>query len=152
MPGTHPRGDRVQPRQVLSQLTGLFRDGRKMSRDHLRHAAAEGGCLCGALRYRIAPAAELCVYCCHCRDCQRLSSSAFTVSMVLPTADFTVVRGVAASILRRAESGRGIPGFFCDAFGPPHFDRFPVFSELMVVKAGTLTATTRFEPVSTYWS
>src|SRR3546814_6815032 len=82
MPGTHPRGDRVQPRQLLSQLTGLFRDGRKMSRDHLRHAAAEGGCLCGALRYRIAPAAELCVYCCHCRDCQRLSSSAFTVSMV----------------------------------------------------------------------
>src|SRR3546814_9115689 len=79
-----------------------------MSRDHLRHAAAEGGCLCGALRYRIAPAAELCVYCCHCRDCQRLSSSAFTVSMVLPTAAFTVVRGVAASILRRAESGREI--------------------------------------------
>src|SRR3546814_10206809 len=141
MPGTHPRGDRVQPRQLLSQLTGLCRDGRKMSRDHLRHAAAEGGCLCGALRYRIAPAAELCVYCCHCRDCQRLSSSAFTVSMVLPTAAFTVVRGVAASILRRAESGREIHGFFCAACGTRLYDRFPVFSEIMVLKAGTLDDT-----------
>src|SRR3546814_20314662 len=92
-PVTQPRGYRVQRRQLLSQRTGLVRDGRKMSRDHLRHAAAEGGCLCCALRYRIAPAAELCVYCCHRRDCQLLSSSAFTVSMVLPTAAFTVEIG-----------------------------------------------------------
>src|SRR3546814_11377937 len=118
-----------------------------MSRDHLRHAAAEGGCLFGALRYRIAPAAELCVYCCHCRDCQRLSSSAFTVSMVLPTAAFTVVRGVAASILRRAESGREIHGFFCAACCTRLSDRFPVFSVILVLKAGTPDAHSRLDPV-----
>ncbi|HMA14685.1 MAG: GFA family protein, partial [Bacteroidota bacterium] len=54
--------------------------------------ASEGGCLCGALRYRIIPGAELCVYCCHCRDCQRLSSSAYAVCMVLPDEAFTLLR------------------------------------------------------------
>ena len=36
----------------------------------------EGGCQCGAIRYRLlrAPAA---LYACHCRDCQKQSSCAF---------------------------------------------------------------------------
>ena len=40
----------------------------------------EGGCQCGAIRYRLlrAPAA---LYACHCRDCQKQSSSAFGLSM-----------------------------------------------------------------------
>ena len=74
-----------------------------------RGAASEGGCLCGALRYRIVSGAELCVYCCHCRDCQRLSSSAYAVCMVLPDEAFDLRQGQAARDARCAgvDVGRG---------------------------------------------
>ena len=37
-----------------------------------------GGCQCGKIRYEIAEAPQL-VYTCHCTDCQRLTSSAFSI-------------------------------------------------------------------------
>jgi hypothetical protein len=45
-----------------------------------------GGCQCGALRYEITPAPSL-VYTCHCTDCQRLTSSAFSSSSSEPLID-----------------------------------------------------------------
>jgi len=33
-----------------------------------------GGCQCGKIRYEITEAPQL-VYTCHCKDCQRLTSS-----------------------------------------------------------------------------
>ena len=38
-----------------------------------------GGCLCGEIRYEITEAPHL-VYACHCVDCQRLTSSAFSLA------------------------------------------------------------------------
>ena len=37
-----------------------------------------GGCHCGKIRYEISEAPQL-VYTCHCTDCQRLTSSAFSM-------------------------------------------------------------------------
>jgi len=39
----------------------------------------EGGCTCGAVRYRLK-ARPLFVHCCHCSWCQRESGSAFAVN------------------------------------------------------------------------
>lgn len=114
--------------------------------------AQEGGCLCGALRYRIVGGAELCVYCCHCRDCQRLSSSAFAVCMVLPEGAFTLLRGEAARDARRADSGRTIHSYFCAACGTQLFARFPDFAGIMVLKAGTLDDTGGLLPVAQFWT
>ena len=36
----------------------------------------EGGCQCGAIRYQLLRA-PVALYACHCRDCQKQSSSAF---------------------------------------------------------------------------
>jgi len=41
-----------------------------------------GGCQCGAIRYEITEAPQL-VYTCHCTDCQRLTSSAFSMAIVV---------------------------------------------------------------------
>lgn len=122
-----------------------------MSGDRDR-APPEGGCLCGALRYRLAAGAELCVYCCHCRDCQRLSSSAFAVSMVLPAAAFTLLQGEPARTLRHAESGRVMQSFFCAACGTRLYDRFPALPDIMVLKAGTLDETRALRPVAQFWT
>src|SRR5579872_5008973 len=39
----------------------------------------EGGCECGRIRYRLT-AAPRTVHACHCRQCQRLSGSAFSIN------------------------------------------------------------------------
>jgi hypothetical protein len=42
----------------------------------------EGGCSCGAVRYRLA-ADPLFVHCCHCLNCQRQTGSAFVINVLI---------------------------------------------------------------------
>ena len=42
--------------------------------------ALEGGCACGAVRYRLTQP-PMVVHACHCRDCQRVTGSAFILNM-----------------------------------------------------------------------
>jgi hypothetical protein len=44
----------------------------------------EGGCRCGAVRYRVTVEKLPNVYACHCRDCQTWSGSAFSLQAILP--------------------------------------------------------------------
>ncbi len=53
---------------------------------------AEGGCRCGKVRFRIS-AAPLLTMACHCRGCQRMSSSAYSLSAAIPTNAFEVTQG-----------------------------------------------------------
>ena len=46
-----------------------------------------GGCQCGKIRYEISEAPQL-VYTCHCTDCQRLTSSAFSMGLVVAETAF----------------------------------------------------------------
>jgi hypothetical protein len=63
-----------------------------------------GGCQCGALRYEITQAPQL-VYTCHCTDCQRITSSAFSMALVLPAEAFQLFKGEPQEIQRTADSG-----------------------------------------------
>ena len=42
----------------------------------------EGGCACGAVRYRLK-SAPLFVHCCHCLNCQRQTGSAFVINLLI---------------------------------------------------------------------
>jgi hypothetical protein len=44
-----------------------------------------GGCQCHVLRYEITEAPHT-IYTCHCTDCQRITSSAFSMAVVLADA------------------------------------------------------------------
>jgi hypothetical protein len=55
----------------------------------------EGGCRCARVRFRIT-ADPLLTMACHCRGCQRMSASAFSLSAAIPTAGFEVVEGETA--------------------------------------------------------
>jgi hypothetical protein len=42
----------------------------------------EGGCSCGAVRYRLT-SDPLFVHCCHCLNCQRQTGSAFVINLLI---------------------------------------------------------------------
>ena len=44
----------------------------------------EGGCSCGAVRYRLA-SDPLFTHCCHCLNCQRQTGSAFVINLLIET-------------------------------------------------------------------
>ena len=52
----------------------------------------EGGCSCGAVRYRLA-SEPLFVNCCHCLNCQRQTGSAFVINILIETARVAVLAG-----------------------------------------------------------
>src|SRR5215510_12839159 len=45
-------------------------------------APREGGCSCGAVRYRLT-SEPLIVHCCHCLNCQRQTGSAFVINVLI---------------------------------------------------------------------
>ncbi len=51
-----------------------------------------GGCRCGQTRVRIT-AAPLLAMACHCSGCQRMSASAFSLSLAIPSQGFEVSAG-----------------------------------------------------------
>jgi hypothetical protein len=53
---------------------------------------AEGGCRCGQVRIRISKP-PLLTMACHCRGCQRMSSSAYSLSAAIPSDGFEVIQG-----------------------------------------------------------
>lgn len=48
------------------------------------NVAIEGGCRCGAVRYRVKADKLPNVYACHCLDCQTWSGSAFSLQFIVP--------------------------------------------------------------------
>ncbi|MCE9520803.1 MAG: GFA family protein [Alphaproteobacteria bacterium] len=52
----------------------------------------EGGCACGAIRYRLATS-PMFVHCCHCRDCQRQTGSAFAINAIIETDRIKLLKG-----------------------------------------------------------
>ena len=96
----------------------------------------EGGCSCAAVRYRLT-SAPLFVHCCHCRNCQRHTGTAFVVNLLIETARVEVARGDLTTIVMPLNGGspnkivrcsRCLVAV-CSEYGRP---------ELRFVRAGTL--------------
>jgi hypothetical protein len=51
-----------------------------------------GGCRCGEVRFRIS-APPLIAMACHCAGCQRMTASAFSLSLAIPAEGFAVIAG-----------------------------------------------------------
>ena len=68
--------------------------------------ALEGGCGCGAVRYRMT-APPIFVHCCHCRECQRLTGSAFALNAMVEAWRVELLAGTPEVVLTPSFSGRG---------------------------------------------
>lgn len=69
-------------------------------------ASLEGRCACGEVRYRLA-GRPFAVHCCHCRDCQRETGSAFVINGLIETPMLEIVAGEPETIPTPSASGKG---------------------------------------------
>lgn len=107
-----------------------------------------GGCQCGRVRY-VVTAAPLTFYLCHCRECQRHTSSAFGESLRVAQQDFRV-SGTVRQIQRQADSGVQRQGWFCPECGVRLWHGSGDSPEINV-KAGTLDDTSWLIPAGHIW-
>jgi hypothetical protein len=80
-------------------------------------AGQEGGCLCGAVRYRVS-AAPVRTSACHCRNCQRRTGSAFGIGAYFKEGDVQFLQGELKTYEYRSdETGRWLRTQFCARCG-----------------------------------
>jgi len=108
-----------------------------------------GGCQCGQIRYEIQ-AEPLSLYVCHCKECQKQSSSAFGMSMPVPHDAVVILQGQPKQWSRVAESGREVSCFFCEECGTRLFHHGN--SKITYIKAGTLDDTSWLKPAGHLWT
>ena len=72
----------------------------------------QGGCDCGAVRYRMT-SEPLFVNCCHCRWCQRESGSAFALNAMIEAERVVLVKGEPEKVDTPSNSGKGQMIFRC---------------------------------------
>jgi len=97
----------------------------------------EGGCACGAVRYRME-SAPLFVHCCHCLDCQRQTGSAFVINALIETDRVTVLKGETKPNQMPTESGRPHRIFRCPECGTAVWSEYGGVAKLRFVRVGTL--------------
>jgi hypothetical protein len=112
-------------------------------------AYRDGGCQCGAVRYRIA-GKPLDLAVCHCTGCQRQSGSAFGMSLAVAAPVFRLTSGALKSFTVKCDSGRIKTCSFCGDCGTRiHHQTNPA---TLSVKAGTLDDTSHLSPAAHYWT
>ena len=112
-------------------------------------AGREGGCQCAAIRYRLLRT-PLALYACHCRACQKQSSSAFGMSLWTGR-EGVEFRGAAPRIYRtRGDSGLAKHCAFCSECGTRLYHE-TAGSGILSIKAGSLDDTSDLAPTSHLW-
>ncbi len=108
-----------------------------------------GGCQCGAIRYEFTEEPHS-VYTCHCVDCQRLTSSSFSLGIVVPDRAFRLTGVEPRQLQRTADSGRVNTRLVCPECGSwvcgmPR-------DGVVRVRAGTLDDTSWLRPTRHIWT
>ncbi|OAE50237.1 hypothetical protein A7J71_16910 [Achromobacter insolitus] len=108
----------------------------------------EGGCDCGAVRYRLA-GPPMFVHCCHCTVCQRHSGTAFAMNAVIESDRVRRLQGE----LRRhpadktANDGETVVVVRCAACSGLLWSHHPGYGETVaLIYAGTLDRAADFPP------
>lgn len=104
-----------------------------------------GGCACGAAGYELR-GRPLLVYACHCHDCQSRSGSAFTLNMVIRSADLAP-SGALETRERTAKGGRRIAQTLCAQCGIVLSAQATAAPDYASLLAGTLDDATWVRPV-----
>ena len=103
----------------------------------------DGGCYCGAVRYRVEARPRLMAQC-HCRACQHVSGGGPNYYMLIPPEGFRYVAG-APKRFARPDLENAVTREFCGACGTQLTTRRPGLADV-ILKVGTLDDPSIFTP------
>ncbi|MCJ8159449.1 GFA family protein [Sphingomonas sp. LaA6.9] len=105
----------------------------------------EGGCACGAVRYRLE-GDPLIVHCCHCLDCQRQTGSAFVLNALIESDRVTLLSGEPQPVTVPTDSGRPHDICRCPNCQTALWSDYGRRGWLWFVRAGTLDEPSALSP------
>jgi hypothetical protein len=103
----------------------------------------EGGCSCGAVRYRLR-SEPMFVHCCHCLSCQRQTGSAFVVNLLIE-ADRVEVVGEPRAVDVPRDDGSSQRISRCPACQVAVFSEY-TRPQVLFVRGGTLDDPSQISP------
>lgn len=110
----------------------------------------DGHCYCGEIAFEaeVDPAT---LSICHCTDCQRLTGSAFRMTIATSAAQFVLRRGTPRSFIKTAESGNKRRHAFCGTCGTPIYACAPENPQSYGLRVCTITQRASFSPQRQIW-
>ena len=107
-------------------------------------APREGGCSCGAVRYRLA-SEPMFVHCCHCLNCQRQTGSAFVINLVIEADRMEFLAGEPQPVDVPRDDGSVQRIYRCPTCQVAIFSKYGR-PEVRFVRAGTLDEPSSITP------
>jgi hypothetical protein len=107
-------------------------------------AQREGGCACGAVRYRLA-SQPMFIHCCHCLNCQRQTGSAFVINLLIEADRVQVLAGAPQPVDAPRDHGRSQRIFRCPGCQVAIFSEYGL-PDVRFVRGGTLDDPTSTTP------
>jgi hypothetical protein len=105
----------------------------------------DGRCACAHIRYRLTTA-PMFVHCCHRRDCQRQTGSAFAINALIEADRIAMQGGVPEPIAVPTDSGLPHRIFRCPQCQTALWSEYGGLEKLRFVRAGTLDEPTAVTP------
>jgi hypothetical protein len=96
----------------------------------------EGGCACGAVRYRLT-SDPLFTHCCHCLNCQRQTGSAFVINLLIEADRVELLADAPHAVEVPRDDGSKQLIFRCPTCQVAVFSQYGR-REVLFVRAGTL--------------
>ncbi len=104
-----------------------------------------GGCACGRVRYHLR-SPPLFVHCCHCKDCQRQTGSAFVLNALIETDRVEILQGQTTLFEMPTDSGRPHEVARCPSCGTAVWSYYGGLKKLTFLRVATLDDPTTTPP------
>jgi len=109
----------------------------------------EGSCQCGGVKIRLLAAPQM-VVACHCRECQKLSTSAFSLTAMVKASDVEF-EGELKDWQRAADSGNVAAAKFCTECGNRIYHYNPAQPDMLKLKPTYFTDLSFIQPTAHAW-
>src|SRR5579864_2338995 len=110
----------------------------------------DGGCNCGAVRFRLS-AAALTAYLCHCHLCQKRTGSPFAMNVIFPADTLEVTAGEPFELPRELPNGQRSVSFLCGKCYSRLWTRRDS-APVVAVRGGALDDAGDLRPVAQLWT
>jgi len=111
----------------------------------------DGACQCGGITYEAEVDPDR-VGICHCTDCQRLTGTAYRVSVITESDKFRILSGEPKRYVKTADNGRRRLQFFCPDCGSPIYTTGEGEDpEDIGIRVGTVNQRRELKPTLQIW-